>query len=362
MPTREAIQIDSVTRAFCRTTRNANASCDIQAGIPSADVHFRCFADSNLSLDPVAYIGGGSYSCGYGAFVEHFLYLGQVCRSALSVDYWYDISSCNEGISGSDSSGRSYCGEVSATCYSGAGCWLDVRNVETEANPFMLEPSCLFIDTPVPTDGPTREPSPRPTMNPTVEPSSRQAQLRTPSPTASPSENTTPMPVALGTDPPTFQPSTASPTSSPTIAAPIAPKPTIPPISQPISLPTQEPSPEPTFNPTVSPTCTSWDCHCKSKNNSDIPCLPRIQDALGHGFNAVTGVTTQQVIKLDVEHTNEFTHSIMGTMQIPGNVDCTDLSYTRREKASTLFFESSEEYRHHIAVRKGLFGTIKGIY
>lgn len=83
---------------------------------------------------------------------------------------------------------------------------------------------------------------------------------------------------------------------------------------------------------------------------------------LGHGFNAVTGVTTRQVIKLDVEHTNEFTHSIMGTMQIPGNVDCTDLSYTRREKASTLFFESSEEYRHHIAVRKGLFGTIKGIY
>mmetsp|Transcript_2770 Transcript_2770/g.5059 ORF Transcript_2770/g.5059 Transcript_2770/m.5059 type:complete len:104 (+) Transcript_2770:72-383(+) len=31
-------------------------------------------------------------------------------------------------------------------------------------------------------------------------------------------------------------------------------------------------------------------------------------------------------------------------------------------KASTLFFESSEEYRHHIAVRKVLFGTIKGIY
>lgn len=85
----QEIQIDSVTRAFCRTTSNADASCDIQAGIPSADVHFRCFADSHLSLDPVAYIGGRSYSCGYGAFfVEHFLYLGQVCRSALSVDYW----------------------------------------------------------------------------------------------------------------------------------------------------------------------------------------------------------------------------------------------------------------------------------
>jgi hypothetical protein len=93
---------------------------------------------------------------------------------------------------------------------------------------------------------------------------------------------------------------------------------------------------------------------CTSKvRSSNRPCLPRIEDELGYGFDIVTGEMTQRVVRLLHEEPKIFRHIILGDFAIPSNVECQELR-VRTEKASTQLFQSTMEYRVYLELQAGV--------
>uniref|UniRef100_A0A7S4MUC2 EGF-like domain-containing protein n=1 Tax=Odontella aurita TaxID=265563 RepID=A0A7S4MUC2_9STRA len=104
--------------------------------------------------------------------------------------------------------------------------------------------------------------------------------------------------------------------------------------------------------------------YCRVGENNEVftisgrPCLLGLDDTIGHGFDIIQGAKTSRVLQLRYTKGRTFKHNLIGTFEIPDNVDCEEITVDNLV-SSTRTFRGTLEYRKELASEFGVTGGFK---